>query len=336
MTTSQLPFDENIVCPLTGKPFVIDGDSLVTIDGSHSYELRDGIPSLAVEPDNGAHKNVATTSRTVEDFYTDAPFPNYNDFDSVGVFVKRADQGIFAKLLREQIPINANVLEVGCGTGQLSNYLAATTMAKIYAADMTRASLELAMDFAKRNEIQGLNIVQMNLFAPCIKPGSMDIVIANGVLHHTAEPKNAFLSIAPLVKPGGFIIVGLYSKIGRLRTDLRRSLLRVFSERILFLDPHLRKKLSAEKRRAWIRDQYFHPQESKHTLTEVLGWFGAAEFSFVSSIPKILGEFAQDERLFLAQSPGTALDRCYAEVEMLFSHFGGEGGLFLMIGQRQT
>lgn len=332
--TSKAPFDESIVCPHTGKPFFIEGDRLITLDGSRDYEIRDGIPLLAVEPADEARANLGSTSKKVEDFYTDAPFPNYNEFDSIDVFLKRADQGIYAKLLRQQIPMNARILEVGCGTGQLSNFLAATTMSRVYATDMTLASLKLGIDFARKSDIHGLTFLNMNLFAPCFEKASMDIVISNGVLHHTADPKGAFMAVSDLVRPGGFVIAGLYDKIGRLRTDLRRLLVRVLGQWVLFLDPHLRKTLSAEKRRAWIQDQYFHPQESKHSMSEVLGWFEEAGFSFVSSIPKIHGAFAADEQLFEPQSPGTKLDRCNAEIEMLFSRSGGEGGLFIMIGQK--
>ena len=200
--------------------------------------------------------------------------------------MKRADTSVFGRLLREQIPVNASVLEVGCGTGQLSNYLAATCVARIYAADMTLASLRLGRKFAAEHQIQGVRFLQMNLFRPCIRPGSMDLVISNGVLHHTADSKAAFMSIAPLVKPGGHIIVGLYNHIGRLRTDLRRALWRVFGDPVLFLDPHLRKPLSPDKRRAWIRDQYIHPVERKHSMSEVLGWFDEAGFSFISLHPQ--------------------------------------------------
>jgi len=47
--------------------------------------------------------------------------------------------------------------------------------------------------------------VQMNLFHPAIVPESMDIVIADGVLHHTHDTKAAFKSIFRLVKPSGIL-----------------------------------------------------------------------------------------------------------------------------------
>ncbi len=334
MSVSQAPFDQNIVCPITGANLILEENELTTPSGGHRYEISDGILQLFVNPEQSSTATSSDITKKVQGFYTDAPFPNYNDFDDKNVFVARANKGVFARLLREQIPMNSKVLEVGCGTGQLSNYLAATTMTHVYATDLTLASLKLGKDFAAKNDIKGIKFIQMNLFHPCIKKQSMGIVISNGVLHHTADTHDAFLSIARLVKPGGYIIVGLYNKIGRLRTDLRRQLYKLFGEHILFLDPHLRINLSPEKRRAWILDQYCHPQENKHTMSETLEWFTEAAFNFVSSIPKIIGTFSADERIFECKSPGSNLDRVATEVEMLLSHHGSEGGLFIMIGQK--
>lgn len=323
--------DPVLVCPVTGTALRRQGDGFVTMDGSRSYGSDDGIALLFAHADG----RVDTATDGVQAFYTESPFPNYNDFDSVASFVRQADSGVFARLLREQVPTNASVLEVGCGTGQLSNYLAATCLARIHAADMTLASLRLGRDFARRNDIQRVRFLQMNLFRPCIRPGSMDFVISNGVLHHTADTREAFLSIARLVKPGGHIVIGLYNHIGRLRTDFRRVLWKLFGDRALVLDPHLRKRLSPEKRRAWIRDQYAHPVERKHGMSETLGWFEEAGFDFVSSIPPVSGSFGPETKLFERHSPGTPLDRLMAEAGMLFSTYGGEGGLYVMIGRRR-
>jgi 2-polyprenyl-3-methyl-5-hydroxy-6-metoxy-1,4-benzoquinol methylase len=334
MSQPEHPFDENVVCPLSGDALFLEAGELATADGRRRYALEDDILRLFVNPEAPANDLADDTTSRVQDFYTDAPFPNYNDFDDVSVFVERANASVFTRLLRQQIPTNARLLEVGCGTGQLSNYLAATTMTHVYATDMTLASLRLGAGFAKKNGIEGIRFIQMNLFSPCIRKRSMDLVISNGVLHHTADTRAAFLSIARLVKPGGHIVIGLYNRIGRLRTDLRRHLFNLFGERILFLDPHLRKTLSPEKRRAWILDQYRHPQESKHSMSETLGWFAEAGFEFVSSVPKIIGTFSADEKLFEPKSSGTAFDRFSAEVGMLFSQYGGEGGLYICIGRK--
>ncbi|HZI75625.1 MAG TPA: methyltransferase domain-containing protein, partial [Gemmatimonadales bacterium] len=185
--------DPNLVCPVTGSPLHREGNDLVSADGAHRYPCEPGIFRLFVS--EAAATGVDAATSKVQEFYEEAPFPNYNDVDDVAALVKRADTSVFGRLLREQIPVNASVLEVGCGTGQLSNYLAATCVAKIYAADMTLASLRLGRKFAAEQNIRGVRFLQMNLFKPCIRPGSMDLVISNGVLHHTADSKAAFMSI---------------------------------------------------------------------------------------------------------------------------------------------
>ena len=80
--------------------------------------------------------------------------------------------------------------------------------------------------------------------------------------------------------------------------------------------------------------QYRHPQETTHTMSETLDWFAEAGLTFVSSIPKIIGTFSAEERLFEPQSPGAASERFAPEVDMLLSHYGGEGGVYIMIGQK--
>ncbi len=323
--------DPNIVCPVSKQPLFLTAGRLVTQDGRDSYECDGDILMLRV----AESRPEETVTSTVQDFYTDSPFPNYNEFDDIETFVQSADRSIFASMLRQEIPINAAILEVGCGTAQMSNFLAATTMSRVYATDLTPASLRLGSEFARKHNIHGVKFIQMNLFRPCIRPESMDLVIANGVLHHTYDTRAAFHSIAPLVKPGGYILVGLYNHIGRLRTDLRRVLYRTFGDSVLRLDPQLRRQLSADKRRAWIRDQYLHPQERKHSLSQVLAWFRETGFDFVSSIPRIGGRFMAEDSIFAPRDSGTGIDRVLAEIAMLFTTFGGEGGLFIVIGQRK-
>lgn len=325
-------FDECLQCPHAGEPLTLYGEYLVT-PSQRRYPVEDGIPRLYADEGEGAAVGV---THAVRDFFEEVPFPNYNDFDTIDTFLTKADQGVFARMLRTQLPPDARVLEIGCGTGQLSNYLAATTGSTVYATDMSLAALHLGHDFARRNGVDGIRFIQMNLFKPAIRQESMDVIISNGVLHTTYDTRRAFLSIVRLLKPGGYIIIGLNNHIGRLRTDLRRFWVRCLGRRMLFLDPYLRRDLSPARREAWILDQYFCPQVRKHSMSEVLAWFAEADVSFVSSIPKIRGTFTGDEQLFAPESPGTALDRLLAEIRMLFSPLATTGGLFLFIGRKAT
>ena len=244
---------------------------------------------------------------------------------------------MFARLLDEQAPTGALILECGCGTGQLSNFLSVSNR-DTFGTDMCLNSLRLGENFRSDNELNRAHFIQMNLFRPVFKSESFDLVISNGVLHHTADPFRAFESISKLVRPGGYILVGLYHRYGRLITDFRRLVFRAFRDRLTGLDPNLRSDgFGAAKRRAWFMDQYKNPHESKHTIGEVLAWLDRTGFSFVKSIPrsKPFQPFSDRDRLFEPEEPGNALERLVVELGMFFQG-SREGGFFIVIGRRKA
>jgi SAM-dependent methyltransferase len=175
----------------------------------------------------------------------------------------------------------------------------------------------------------------MNLFKPPFRAGAFDLVISNGVLHHTRDPLGGFLSVSRLVKPGGCVVIGLYNRIGRLTTDLRKMLFRLSGNRLRFLDAHMRNRSYNEARKqAWFVDQYEHPRESRHSYGEVIDWFESSGFEFLSSIPKIdSSPFSGREKLFEPHGKGTKLDRFVTQLEMLLAG-GVDGSLFIMIGRK--
>ena len=295
------------------------------------YPLCDGIPQL-LPP--AAGDNIGTTE-LVKSFYEEHPFPNYDDFDSEQSLIEKARQGVFSRLLDEQIPQGAMVVEVGCGTGQLTNFLGISWNRFVFGSDLCLNSLRLAEGFRSQFGIRNAAFVQMNLLRPAFRQNAFDLVISNGVLHHTADAHAAFRSIARLVKPGGCIIIGLYNRIGRLTTDFRRFLFRLSGDRLRFLDAHIRnRQYNQERKRAWFLDQYKHPQESKHSYDEVLQWFEDDGFDFLFSIPKIdPGPFSPEEQLFTPHSKGTRASRLLTQAQMLLEG-GVDGGLFIMIGRK--
>lgn len=268
-------------------------------------------------------------------FYEKTPFPNYDDFDDAGSLVQKARQGVFAQLLDEQVPFGTRILEVGCGTGQLTNFLSIANRTVI-GADFCLNSLRLGQEFKEKNHLDRAHFMQMNLFQPAFRAGTFDLVISNGVLHHTADPALAFKSIARLVRPNGYILIGLYHKYGRLVTDARRWIFRFSGDRFQFLDPNMRKvESSAEKKRAWFMDQYKNPHESKHTIGESIGWLEDNGFEFVNSIPGTVPfrPFTTSEKLFVPHEKGSALDHFLVETGMMFTG-SQQGGFFIVIGKK--
>ncbi len=272
----------------------------------------------------------------IKSFYEENPFPNYEDLDSIWSLRRKAEKGIFARLLEDQIPHRTRMLEVGCGTGQLSNFLAMSERT-VFATDICLNSLKLGQNFKEKNKIDNVTFLQMDLFKPVFKLDSFDLVICNGVLHHTGDPFLGFQLISKLVKKGGFIIVGLYNTYGRIFTKIRGFIFKFSGDRFKFLDPRLRdKSLSYMRKYIWFMDQYKNPHESTHTIGEVLSWFDRTGFEFINSIPKsmALESFSPKEELFKANPRGTRLDRFFIQLKMLLSG-SREGGLFIMIGRKK-
>ncbi len=328
-------YHDILLSPCCGRDLALQPGRLECSQCRRVFPVTEGIPQLFVlhEADSGRQD----VTEAVKAFYEETPFPNYDDFDSVGSLIQKARLGRFAKLLDDGVPPGSLVLECGCGTGQLSNFLSIANRT-VFGTDMCLNSLRLGQQFKDDNRLSRVHFMQMNLFRPVFCPGTFDLVISNGVLHHTSDPRRAFGSIAPLVRPGGHILVGLYHRYGRLTTDFRRALFRLSGDRFTWLDPNLRDTdRSAAKRRAWFRDQYRNPHESKHTIGEVAGWLRETGFEFVRSVPptKPFQPPTRDPSLFAPDPLGNPFERRLAELSMVR---GGsrEGGFFVVIGRRPT
>ena len=322
------------VCPACGGDLKIT-DRRIKCLGCHKYyQVEDEIPLLFHPNEWDSSKKDVTNM--VKSFYEKTPFPNYEEFDNVGELIQKAQRGIFARLLNEQIPFNIRVLEVGCGTGQLSNFLGVAHRI-VFGTDICINSLKLGQEFKKKHDLERVGFYQMNLFRPIFKEETFPLVICNGVLHHTSDPFAGFQAISRLVKKGGYILIGLYNNYGRISTDIRRIIFNVFGGSLKFLDPRLRDKdIGNLKKHTWFMDQYNNPHESKHTIGEVLRWFAQSGFNFVNSIPKLeaFEAFSENERLFKPNPRGNWLNHLLAQSWLLFTG-SKEGGFFIMIARRK-
>jgi SAM-dependent methyltransferase len=322
------------MCPSCQGDLEIAGKGIECSKCGHSYQVEDGIPLLFWPNEWVSAKEDITN--VVKSFYEQTPFPNYDGLENAADLIRKAQKGIFTCLLNEQIPFNTRILEVGCGTGQLSNYLG-IAQRTVFGTDICLNSLKLGEEFKKRNGLKRVGFYQMNLFKPIFKRETFHLVICNGVLHHTSDPFDGFLAISALVKRGGYILIGLYNKYGRIITDIRRFVFRVCGDRFRFLDPRLHgQDLIEIKKTTWFLDQYKNPHESKHTIGEVLRWFEETGFDFVYGIPnlKAFERFKANDSIFKVHPRGNWFDHFIAQINMILTG-SKEGGFFLMIGRKR-
>src|SRR3989344_5086360 len=242
--------------------------------------------------------------RRMQTFYEEHTFPGYDGIDSPSILMEKAGKSGFGKWLDEAISPFATVLEVGCGTGQMTNFLGLVSTRTLIGTDQSLASLTLGQNFKERFGLQNIHFVQANIFAMPFKPSSMDVLICSGVLHHTPNPKKGFEELLKLVKPacpeqgrrGGKIIIGLYNTYARIPTGIRKFIFSCTGTTFRFLDSHMRRKdVDQSKKEIWFADQYKNPHESWHSVDEVLRWFDKNNVTFLSGVPEIAGKNPGEE-----------------------------------------
>ena len=143
----------------------------------------DGIPSYEI---------INKDSKKVINFYEETPFPNYKDNDNRQTILEKGNNNFLASQFKKSIGYQKNVLEVGCGTGQLSIYFAIGSNNYIVGLDPTLQSLKLAKNFSDKNKISNITFVNADIFDDILVDNYFDFVWCNGVLHHTKNPYGAF------------------------------------------------------------------------------------------------------------------------------------------------
>ncbi len=277
-----------------------------------------------------------SSTNKVTKFYKESPFPNYKDTDNKSTILEKGDKNALAAQFKKFIGYKKKVLEVGCGTGQLSIYFSIGTNNEVVGLDPTIESLVLAKNFSEKNNISNIKLVNADIFDDVLNDNYFDFIWCNGVLHHTKDPYGAFKILIKSLKINGYVLIGLYNKYGRVRTIIRRYIYKIFGRKILsIIDPTLRNlKLDHDEQTAWIRDQYTHPIESLHTIDEVLKWFKKNNIEFISSIPS--SDFDYDyENIFDKKNNGSLFSRILNQILMIFNRLGSDGGLFVVIGKKK-
>ena len=111
-------------------------------------------------------------------------------------------QGVFAAALDEQLPPGAIVLEgvSDWSADKFSSLIIAQR--RIFGGDMCSISAAGQRFPAAVPRIANAAFLQMNLFKPPFRDESFDVVISNGVLHHTGDARGGFAALLRKLKPG--------------------------------------------------------------------------------------------------------------------------------------
>jgi Flp pilus assembly protein TadD/SAM-dependent methyltransferase len=120
------------------------------------------------------------------------------------------------RLLPSAQPGAPDILVAGCGTGREAIETAQRfPSARVLAIDLSRASLAYAQRMSDAHGVRNVRYAQADIAALGALGRSFDVVSAVGVLHHMADPAAALRTLASLLRPHGFLQLGLYSEAAR-------------------------------------------------------------------------------------------------------------------------
>jgi SAM-dependent methyltransferase len=95
----------------------------------------------------------------------------------------------------------ARTLEVGCGNGSMSAWLAGRV-----APHGGAVAVDLDLSLVNADE-PGLEFRQADILAGRVEPGGFDLVTARAVLHHVSDAQAAVANLIASARPGGAILL---------------------------------------------------------------------------------------------------------------------------------
>ena len=147
-----------------------------------------------------AHKRAEVTSRTAEFMANEASKPFGWD---PAHFVEWATVGAILRSIG--VPAGARVIDVGCGSGWTSLFLAEAGYA-VTGYDLVPANVELCRARARR---WGSTAVFAEADMEELPPGDpADLALVFDALHHSTRQRQALCSIAGRIRHGGWMVVG--------------------------------------------------------------------------------------------------------------------------------
>lgn len=167
----------------------------------------------------------------VKDFYSKIKFPGIYTIDDLSFY----DELLINKFLEPYdncISGNERILDIGCGTGFITNLIARRHPGVTIDAVDFSDSIDFARDFSQANSIHNVNYIKQD-FLSWATDRRYDYIMSNGVTHHMEQYDLAYTKIDHLLKPCGLAVIGIYNTYGKMAKKLFNV---QYRNQLLYLD----------------------------------------------------------------------------------------------------
>jgi SAM-dependent methyltransferase len=208
-------------------------------------------------------------------------------FDQEEMLQEKLERRVMGEAIRNTSASDL-IVDVGCGACRVARLVNRTTRARTVGLDLSLTSLREAQRSKPGPLVNGDNL--------CLpfRSGCADLVISNGVIHHTPDARASFMELARITRPGGTLVVSVYDRhgwyyyawryLGGFIRALQRwigdsglevSVIPLFHAALwIFLPLATRRWLFVpfETSRNLFHDQFTTPQCTFHSFEELTGW----------------------------------------------------------------
>lgn len=151
----------------------------------------------------------------IKQFYSNLHFPGRYSSDDLKFYDDQGIHNIYLKEIDLHMADEIDILDVGCGTGLISNLFASKYQDSNFTSIDFSDSIDYAKEFAKNNKITNVNWIKQD-FNEYKATKQYDLIICCGVLHHIPQHEEALLKLKSLLKPGGKLLLALYNPYGKI------------------------------------------------------------------------------------------------------------------------
>jgi len=186
----------------------------------------------------------------------------------------------------------AAILVAGCGTGAHSIETAQRfPQSRVLAVDISLASLAYARRKTRQAGLSNIDYAQADLLNLGSLDRRFDVIEAVGVLHHLADPAAGWRILLSVLRPGGVMLVGLYSALARRPVNAVRELVAEHGWQPTIGDIRACRQAVVQRTIGPItaeffatsrcRDLYFHPVEHQFGIGEIKSFVAANRLTFL-------------------------------------------------------
>ena len=169
-------------------------------------------------------------SQSVREQYEENPYPRWiktglaDKGRAIGAVLQRAPLRL--DLGDHESPGSPEILVAGCGTGQHALFTASRySNARVLAVDLSLSSLSYALRQTNELGISNIEYAQADIMELGTLGRQFDLIECVGVLHHLGDPLAGWRILVDLLRPGGIMMIGLYSETAHQHIIGGRSLI---------------------------------------------------------------------------------------------------------------